>query len=61
MERPFPFFLLFKALGWNRDIDIVNNIIFGETGNLSKYMISKLLAAFKSKYSHFQSKTKIYT
>ena len=50
MERTFPFFLLFKALGWNRDIDIVNNIIFGEDGNISKYMISKLLIAFKSKY-----------
>ena len=41
-DKLIPFYLLFKALGWTRDKDIVDNIIYGYEGHISSYMQRKL-------------------
>ncbi len=54
-EKEIPFYLLFRALGMTRDVDIVNNIVYDPEGKskISKFMIIKLTQAFKAKYSQF--------
>lgn len=59
-DKPFPFFLIFKVLGWVRDEDIVNNIIYGNTGKLSEFMKGKLMSAFKTKYDYFHGSLRIH-
>lgn len=52
-EKTIPFYLLFKALGWNRDKDIIDNIVYGYDSKLSRYMLTKLKMAFSVKYDKF--------
>ena len=59
-DKLIPFYILFKALGWTRDKDIVDNIIYGYEGHISNYMQRKLLLAFTAKYDDFNGGVKIH-
>jgi len=59
-DKLIPFYLLFKALGWTRDKDIVNNIIYGYEGKISEHMQRKLSTAFTAKYDNFHGGLKIH-
>lgn len=53
-EIEFPFYLVFRILGWTRDIDIYNNIDLD--GNMSE-IINK---AYSAKYDDFKGAVHIY-
>jgi len=59
-EKPIPFYLLFKAMGWTRELDIYNSIVYGKSGEISKLMSSILELAFIAKYDHFSGGLEIH-
>ena len=54
-DKMIPFYLIFRALGWTRDVDIINNIVYdmNSQSKVSKFMAIKLLQAFKASYNQF--------
>lgn len=57
----FPFYLLFRILGWNRDKMIFNNIILDDLDkDISKNINTFLMDAFNAKYSQLEEGQFIY-
>ena len=59
-EKHIPFFLLFKAMGWVREIDIYNSIVYDDKDEISKLMSSILKLSFISKYDMFDGGLNIH-
>jgi DNA-directed RNA polymerase beta subunit len=46
-----PFYLLFRVLGWSTDKEMIDNIIYGYSSDISKNMINYITDSMNAKYS----------
>lgn len=46
-----PFYLLFRALGWSTDKEMIDNIVYGYTDDISKDMLKYITESMNAKYS----------
>lgn len=47
-ETPFPFYMIFRALGWNTDMEIINNIAYGFDSDMSSRIVQIVREMFAS-------------
>ena len=59
-DKPIPFFLLFKAMGWVREVDVYNSIVYNDNDDVSKLMSSILKLSFIAKYEIFDGGLNIH-
>jgi DNA-directed RNA polymerase beta subunit len=60
-DLKIPFYLLFRAMGWNTDKQIFDNILFGYDNPTSKNMIQYIKNAFNAKYTDLGKGSNIYS
>lgn len=58
--KMFPFYVIFRLLGWESDCDIWKNIVLNENGALTKAMSNEISAAFNAKYAFMSKARDIY-
>jgi DNA-directed RNA polymerase beta subunit len=56
----FPFYVIFRILGWESDRDIWKNIVMDEHGSLTEAMGIELQKAFNAKYAFMPESRDIY-
>lgn len=58
--KQFPFYVIFRLLGWESDRDIWKNIVMNENGPLTKAMSNELQKGFNAKYPFMSKARDIY-
>jgi DNA-directed RNA polymerase beta subunit len=56
-----PFYLVFRALGWTNDKEIINNIVYDYDNEGNKDILNIIISAMNAKYEKFPNAKSIYT